>query len=369
MTPDDLKTDDAYPSVVLVRRGLGTEDLVALNEEIAGMARAGLPLDQGLAALARELRRGRLQRVTAELAADLHAGHTLPEALARQAGRVPPYYAALVTAAVRSARVGDVLTTLTAYARAMADLRAAVIGALLYPSIVFLLGLGIVVAIAYFLVPQFEQTFFDFRMVVPPLTVATFALCRHPLLYFVLPPALLAVLLLTIRQVLRQSAAGRRLWARWLYALPLVGTLLRAARLAGFTDLLAILVEHKVPLPDAFQLAGAASSDPLTMAASRLVEADLRKGLSLAEGLRNRQALPDGAAWMVAMGERRGHLAPALRQVAEMYRRQAELRAGVLRSVLAPLMLLGTSFVIFGLFVLAIVVPLFDLLVGLGMKL
>src|SRR5438552_3531718 len=39
---------------------LSAEDLIALNEEIAGMARAGLPLDQGLAALAREMGSGRL---------------------------------------------------------------------------------------------------------------------------------------------------------------------------------------------------------------------------------------------------------------------------------------------------------------------
>ena len=31
------------------------DDLTALNEQIAAMARAGLPLDQGLAGLARDL--------------------------------------------------------------------------------------------------------------------------------------------------------------------------------------------------------------------------------------------------------------------------------------------------------------------------
>ena len=60
---------------------LAAEDLITLNEEIAGMARAGLPLDQGLSALAREMNHGRLQRVTGQLADDLRAGFTLPQAL------------------------------------------------------------------------------------------------------------------------------------------------------------------------------------------------------------------------------------------------------------------------------------------------
>src|SRR6266496_5805088 len=84
-----------------VRGPLSADDLITLNEEIAGMARAGLPLDQGLAALAREMGRGRLQRVTKELAADLQEGRTLPEAFDRQGTRVPPFYAGLVSAGVR----------------------------------------------------------------------------------------------------------------------------------------------------------------------------------------------------------------------------------------------------------------------------
>src|SRR5438105_1265231 len=96
---------------------LSAEDLITLNEEIAGMARAGLPLDQGLTALAREMGRGRLRQVTQQLANDLRAGFTLPQALERQQGRVPPFYAALLSAGIRSGRIGAVLSTLTLYAR------------------------------------------------------------------------------------------------------------------------------------------------------------------------------------------------------------------------------------------------------------
>src|SRR5436190_23863687 len=92
---------------------LSPEDLVTLNEEIAAMSRAGLPLDQGLTALARDMGMGRLQQVTRQLGDDLHSGLTLPQALEKQAGRVPPYYAALLAAGIRSGRLSDVLATLT----------------------------------------------------------------------------------------------------------------------------------------------------------------------------------------------------------------------------------------------------------------
>jgi len=332
------------PAVVLLRPRLSAEDLIALNDEIAGMARAGLPLDQGLAALARDLRRGRLRHATEELAADLRAGRSLPEAVERQGGRLPPYYAAVLGAGVRAGRLADVLATLTAYARSRAELRAAVIGALLYPGLVCVLAMMVLLALGLFLIPHFERTFQEMRVPLPALSDWAFTVCRFRFIYVVLPLSLVL-------------------------AIPVADALLHRARLAAFTDLLALLVEQAVPLPEAFRLAGATSGDRRTRAACSLVEEDLRRGVPLVDALRSRKALPDAATWMLGVGERRGQLAAALRQVADLYRRQAELRARRLRTALPPLLIILVALFIVVLVVPAIFLPLFRLLESLGMRL
>src|SRR5436190_9704521 len=95
-TPADGAFTTATPIVTVVPRPvtgpLTAEEFVALNEEIAAMAKAGIPLDQGLGALAKEMASGRLKKLTQQIAADLHAGLTLPQALERQSGSVPNYY-------------------------------------------------------------------------------------------------------------------------------------------------------------------------------------------------------------------------------------------------------------------------------------
>jgi type II secretory pathway component PulF len=345
---------------------MNADDLITLNEEIAGMARAGLPLDQGLAALAREMGKGRLARVTAEIADDLRAGRTLPEALERQHGRVPPFYAGLVTAGVRSGRIGEVLATLTVYARSLADLRATVASAVLYPAVVLTFACALFAFLCFFVVPQFEQVFADFNMALPGLTELAFTVGRHPLELLVFPLCAVVGGGLLIRLVLSLSERGRVAWARFVYALPIVGTLVRAMRLAAFTELLAILVDHAVPLPEAFRLAGQASSDPLLAAAARHVEEDLAQGQPLGEALRRRRLVPELIAWMTGVGEQRGSLGKTLHQVADIYRRQAELRAGLLRSVLPPFLVIATAGVLIGFFVLAIMLPLVKLLEGLS---
>lgn len=341
---------------------MNTDDLIALNDEIAGMARAGLPLDQGLAALAQEMGKGRLQQVTATLAADLRAGHTLPEALDRQAGRVPPFYASLVAAGIRTGRIGDVLATLTVYARSLANLRAIVVDAIFYPAVVLVFAFLLFGFLCFFVLPRFEAVFQDFGVRLPAITEWALAVGQHPLPRFVLPILAVVVGLIVIRQILRLTAWGRRLWARWIYAIPIAGTLTRSARLAAFTDLLAILVDHELPLPEAFRLAGEASSDPIMAGAARQVHHDLSQGMPLGEVLRGRALVPEWVSWMAGLGERRGSLGKTLHQVAEMYRRQVDIRAALLRSVLPPFLIICTAGLFVVLFVIAIMLPIIRLL-------
>src|SRR5207245_1643818 len=150
------------------------------------------------------------------------------------------------------------------------------------------------------------------------------------------------------------TETGRRRWASWVYAVPIVGTLLRAARLAAFTELLAILIDYKLPLPRAFGLAGAASSDPIMAAAAQGVVHDLEQGTPLGKVMREREVVPELIAWMTAVGEQRGTLGKTLHHVSQLYRRTVEMRAALLRSVLPPFLLVVTagSFACFFIFVM-----------------
>ena len=358
--------ENARPSKRKPGWALSQGDLIALNEEIAAMARAGLPLDQGLAALAREMRSGRLQRATEAIVEDLQAGRTLPEALERQSGRIPDYYGSLVAAGVRSGRVGEVLATLTFYARSMAELRAAVASALFYPAVVLAFAFALFLFVCWFVVPQFEDIFSDFGVQLPAVTRLALEIGRHPLRYVVIPPAIVLLGLVSVRLALAGTPYGRLAWARFLYSVPLVGTLIRSARLAAFVDLLAILVDYSLPLPEAIRLAGAASSDPLMAYAAAGLEESLNEGKKLGETLLERRLLPELVTWMVTLGERRGSLPSSLRQVAAVYKRQAEARAGMLSSVLPPLLIITTAGLCVGFFVIALFSPMITLITELS---
>lgn len=344
---------------------MNPDDLAQLNNQISAMAQAGLPLDTGLGCLARDMGPGKLRAVTRELADDLHRGVTLPEALARHDKDLPPFYAGLVQAGIRTGRLAEVLQTLTTYARSISLTRWIIVESLLYPAVILVLAVVLFSGVTYFLLPLLAKPLVDFKMQLPATTRVMLRIGENLPWIVGLPAVGLSVLFLLARWYLRRSPAGREQWTRFIYSLPLLGSLIRAARLAAYVELLAIMVEHEVPLHEAIQRAGLASSDPLLESQSRTIHDQLVQGRKLGEILRGHGLLPEWVAWMTLAGERQGTLASTLRQVAENYRRQVDARAAVLRSVLPPVLILVTAGVIGIAFILTLAIPLIRMMNGL----
>ena len=76
--------------------------------------------------------------------------------------------------------------------------------------------------------------------------------------------------------------------------------------------------------------------------------------------------MPDLVVWMIGFGERQGTLGATLHQLALMYRRQAEVRAAFLRTILPPLLIVLLALTLGGMFIFGLTAPLFQLLDGLS---
>ena len=98
------------------------DQLLALNEEIAALVRAGLPLGRGLLETGRDVR-GRLGRIAGVLGRRLNRGEDLAEALEAERQAIPPLYRAVVEAGARAGRLPAALEGMTQYIRGVSDAR------------------------------------------------------------------------------------------------------------------------------------------------------------------------------------------------------------------------------------------------------
>ena len=121
-----------------------------------------------------------------------------------------------------------------------------------------------------------------------------------------------------------------------------------------------------MPLPEAFELAAQAGSDPILKAGGIQIAEKLRQGSSLAQALKEFKILPEVVSWMAGLGELNGNLSQTLKQAAQMYARQVAVRSQMVQSIFPPLLVVLCAGFITSIFVFAVFLPLINLLQGLS---
>jgi type II secretory pathway component PulF len=317
------------------------EQLIALNDEMAALIRSGVPLERGLVEAGRDLQ-GRLGAIVGDLGQQLQQGERLPEALGSSKRRVPNIYRAVVEAGIRSGRLSEALEGMANIARGFAEMRRAVGLALLYPLAIVCIAYGLGLVFLFQIAPRFVRTF-EILGLARLRALDDFVAMGGWVAYWgPIPPAILLILALVWVQSGRSAALDSGFLSAFFRRLPVIGTMIRYFRAANFADLLALLIDHQVPLDQALILAGEASGDRRFQASSSVLAGSIRlgqDGTSIPPS--ELAAFPPLLAWILTGGRGQGDLASALRHVAWTYRRKAENRGQFLRSALPTLLMLA----------------------------
>jgi len=341
--------------------GLTIDELVALNDEVAALVRSGVPLERGLVALGAD-ERGRKGATARALADRLERGESLVEAIAAEPGRFPALYRSLVAAGMRAGRLPAALEGLATYARHHAELRRAIGQALGYPLLILAIAYAMFIGFLVVVEPQLQATFDVLRFDGTPALAMLGAMARTIPYWVAIPPALLTALAIGWMLGDRATSLGRGGGGGLVAWVPGVGGLLRLARRSMFADLLAELIDHRVPIDAAVSLAAEASGDPALIAAAGPFAASIRDGRSLDEAIGPGTGLPPLLRWLLGAGAHAGAIAPALRQAGRQYRERALKRAELLRIVLPVAMTILVGAVATLLYTLSLFVPMVQLL-------
>jgi len=318
------------------------EQLIALNDEMAALVRAGIPLERGLAEMGRDLP-GRAGRLAEMLAGRMSAGESLQQILASQPQAFPPVWRAVVEAGLRSGRLSVALESLSATARRVSELRKMVGAALLYPLVVLALAYAMFVFAATHFAPVTLGAYEDLTGGSDWFLAGLVWLGQTAQWWAVWLPLVMAILLGVWWHRSRRAAwspppGKARGPSRWLSPASAIGTVLRDERMAAFAELLSLLLEQRVPLQQALVLAADASGDAAIRQAARKMADRLQQGDVLAR----REDLPPGfpplLGWLLASGAQQPELSRMLSRTAATYRERAA-RAAVWTSVYLPIAL------------------------------
>ncbi len=342
-------------------KAISLEVLIALNQEITSLSRAGIPLAQGLREIAID-QPGRLGELSNVLAQRMSRGESLSEALSEEGDRIPRVYRAVVEAGLRAGRLPVALEALTNFALEMLELRRRIGFALLYPTIVVSLAYGLFLLLILEVTARIRETY-DMIGLPVPLPLSVLGRIGETAVYWSwLPPVLLFT---TIFLWSRSSTANRFNPTTLTFPLAWIPGFKRIAanhQAANFSQLLAMMIEHEIPLQEGIVLSADATTSSSFAASARAVADALSRGESLEKIMLGRSDIPPFLRWLMAGRGREGSLLEGLRLATEMYRRRANDQAAWLRLAFP----LATAVVIGGgatlLYALALFLPMAGLL-------
>jgi type IV pilus assembly protein PilC len=129
------------------RRRVSDQLVNDFTVQLATLSEAGIPVVRALTILEGQTRPGPFKNVLADLVEDVSSGTPLSEAMAKHEGVFDRLYASMVRAGEAGGVLDRVLQRLAQYRERIAEIRAKVLGALIYPAVIVIVAVAVVSAV------------------------------------------------------------------------------------------------------------------------------------------------------------------------------------------------------------------------------
>jgi len=289
----------------------------------------------------------------------VRSGTALSDAFGAHGDLFPSVYVASVFAGERSGNLDAVLRRYVEYARVIASVKRKTLSALVYPSILIALALGLVTLIVVKVVPEFSDFYKSFGAELPFVTrmIVTISDVIRGQILLILAGAAAAVVLVVAW--VRQPANKARLH-RLVLSVPVVGEITAKFSTSQMARTLATLLGGGLPLVNALDIAAKSIGNKYMASQIDVVNARVREGESFAAALAARGVFPEVAVKMAEVGESTGALQEMLNTVADFFDEEISTNMERFVTLVEPALLVIMGIVIAGL-LLALYMPLFQL--------
>lgn len=359
------KPKDVSEYLAFLKQGISTRELVIFTRQFATMIDAGLPLVQCLEILGDQEPNKTFKAVIRAVRQDVEQGSTFAEAL----GKHPKPFDALYTNLVAAGEIGGILDTilnrLAVYLEKADALARKVKGAMVYPSTVLVVAIGVVVLMLVKIIPVFEKMFKDFGGELPGPTQVVVNISHFMQEWIGLAMGVLIAVIISFLQARKRSLKFRRATDAFFLKLPIFGSLLQKVAVARFTRTLGTMISSGVPILDGLDIVAKTAGNVVIEEALLDVKAAISEGKTIAEPLQESGVFPGMVVQMIAVGEETGAMEVMLSKIADFYDEEVDAAVDALTAMLEPVMMVFLGGTVGGLLI-AMYLPIFKIAETIG---
>lgn len=353
------KIDSPFALIRQFRERITQRDVATFTRQLSTMINAGLPITEALLIL-RSQSKGSMQKIVAQILADVEAGESLSNSISRHPKIFSPTYIALIKSGEVGGVMDAVLGRLADNLEKQEEFAGKVKGALIYPAIIVVGMIIVSLIMMIFVIPRLTSLYGEFNATLPLPTRILIGISNFTINYWFIVLALLGAGFYTFN-LYRQTRDGRRKIDELSFKLPVFGDLQRQIILTELTRTLSLMVGAGVPILEALNITSGVVDNTIVSDALKDSAKQVEKGFPIAYSFgRHPEAFPFLLSQMVAVGEETGKMDEVLTKISHIYEVESDEQVKGLTAAIEPLVmvLLGLGV---GFLVIAVILPIYNL--------
>jgi len=341
-----------------VKAGRRRQNHVAeFARQLSMLLGAGIPLVEALDVLITQ-RIGRLTPVLRDVRDRVAAGSSFGAALEAHGGWFDNVFCTAVRVGQAAGTMDRSLSELASHLHERQTTRARIYTALAYPTVLLVVGVGVVLFLMSCVIPQLLEILKASGRELPKATVVvkTFSdlLTGHWASLIVG-----AMICVAAGAACYRWPPGRKRCHRLQLRLPLAGTLLRKTIIAQFAQSLSMLLRSGVPFAEALGLLRGNTHQMVLREELAEMEGAIRRGSDIAPALAHSRIFPPLVAHIVNVGQKTGELPTMLVQLKEGYETEVRIAVGQFTAAVEPILIVVMSTAV-GFVVFATMMPILE---------
>ncbi|MDR1479264.1 MAG: type II secretion system F family protein [Planctomycetaceae bacterium] len=343
-----------------VRRVSG-ELLAAFYAQLADLLHGGVPLLRSLKILQDQTSNTNFKFVLDNVYRRVESGETLAEAMARYQIVFGEMGIQMVRAGSEGGFLEESLSHVAAHTAAQDDLRGRIIGALVYPVILFVFFVFVVTIVMVFIVPNFSGLFSDLRNRGELPQMTEWLLFFSERTKYIL--AVLAVIIFAVTVWYRTwgiTDRGQLFFDGLKLRFPVAGKVYEGFAISRFCHVLGTLLKNGVPIVKSLEIAGDAIGNRVLLNAIQMVSEKISSGARLAVPLAESGCFPISLTEMIAIAEESNTLDSVLISASVALEKRNWRALDLAVKFIEPIMLILLGVVVLFL-VLALMLPVFNM--------
>ena len=334
-------------------------DLVVFTRQLATMIDAGLAMVQCLQALAEQTQNKAMRDIIKDVCARVEGGDSFSEALQKHPKAFNRLYVAMVGAGEKGGLLAEILARLAVYLENTARLRKKVKSAMMYPTMVTIVAIGITIFLLVKVIPVFGDIYSGFGAQLPGPTQFLISLSNAMKKFF-------WVFMIAAGGgvwgwlYFIKTKPGREFWDRNRIRLPIFGIIAHKICLARFTRTLASLIRSGVPILEVLNIVSQTVGNVVMEKAIKTASADIERGESISAALGKHPVFPNMIIRMITAGEQTGKIDNMLERISDFLDEEIETTLSGLTSLIEPILIVFLGVVIGGM-VICMFLPIFKM--------